>query len=132
MARALQRRSPLALPDEIRVSARRGFEGLIDFAISVVEIAAVIGRMGYRAALDARGMRGLLPGAHRRSRRHVHSRPRARVTEASDKLEVLTRAQLYEEAQRLGIPGRSSMSKAQLLKALTAPPAAQAATEVAS
>jgi hypothetical protein len=33
-------------------------------------------------------------------------------------LSALSRAQLYEEAKRLGLSGRSQMSKAQLIEAL--------------
>lgn len=39
---------------------------------------------------------------------------------SSENLSAMTRAELYEMAKRLGIPGRSAMSKQQLVRAITA------------
>ena len=69
-------------------------------------------RHGETAQQEKEGRRAIDRGASRRhstSRRRSTSRPRG-----SER----TRAQLYKEAQRRKIPGRSRMSKSQLQRAL--------------
>jgi hypothetical protein len=60
-----------------------------------------------------------------RQRRRAAARPPAERGRTAgelppDELERLTRAELYRRAQAAGIPGRSEMSKAELIAALRA------------
>jgi hypothetical protein len=68
----------------------------------------------------ARAQRTLtkLPAATRRDLGRQAAKARARGGAAGHRLEDRTRPQLYEEAKRLAIPGRSKMGKWDLIRAI--------------
>jgi hypothetical protein len=59
-----------------------------------------------------------LPAATRRDLGRQAAKARARGGAAGHALEDRTRPQLYEEAKRMGIPGRSMMGKWDLIRAI--------------
>jgi hypothetical protein len=59
-----------------------------------------------------------LPEAVRRDLGRNAAAARRRGGKPGHRLEDRTRSQLYEEARRRGVPGRSKMGKAQLIRAL--------------
>jgi hypothetical protein len=59
-----------------------------------------------------------LPASTRRDLGHQAAKARARGGRAGHALEDRTRPQLYEEAKKLGIEGRSKMGKWDLIEAI--------------
>jgi DNA end-binding protein Ku len=67
-----------------------------------------------------RSLRPPEPGPRRSEGQRLAApeRNRRRGPRGHQDLRAMTRAQLYERAQELGIPGRSGMTKEQLIRAL--------------
>lgn len=76
--------------------------------------------IGTAAALLARRRDGLAAAAVAARRRLAQAKvpPTADAGEDGARLEELSKADLYRRAQAAGIPGRSEMSKAELIAAL--------------
>lgn len=74
-------------------------------------------RKAQRAARTKRTI-AKLPAATRRDLARQAAKSRARGGKAGHALEDRTRPQLYEEAKRLGIAGRSKMGKWDLVRAI--------------
>lgn len=74
-------------------------------------------RKAQRAARSKRTI-AKLPAATRRDLGRQAAKSRARGGKAGHALEDRTRPQLYEEAKRLGIAGRSKMGKWDLVRAI--------------
>jgi len=74
-------------------------------------------RKAQRAARSKRTI-AKLPAATRRDLSRQAAKSRARGGKAGHALEDRTRPQLYEEAKRMGIAGRSKMGKWDLIRAI--------------
>src|SRR5207253_4097743 len=74
--------------------------------------------IGARTVNKERAQRGLTRTASRSSVRDMPSSRRGGLRSGTNRPKGRTREQLYNEARRMGIAGRSSMSKTQLQRAV--------------